>query len=326
MIKHPFLPQLALSALLFAGVAADASAAIQRTFVASYGIDAGSCGVTSPCRTFGFAMAQTLSNGEIIVLDSAGYGAPVTIAQSVSIIAPPGVYAGISVFSGVGITISAGSGKVTLRGLTINQLGGTTGIQVNSANTVYIDRVSISGFSTGLVVNTSAATTINILQSAFRDNGSGATFTTSAGTASVSIDGSVFERNTIAGTAFGLNSVGSIVGSLFAGGGAGVNVNPASGTAKAEIRDSNINDNTGNGVFAGGGGAATASVVSSIVSGNAVGLQATGAGNEVYASDSTITRNGIGVQATGGTTRTSTDNRLVNNTAPGAFTATTPKS
>ncbi len=270
MIKHPFLPQLALSALLFAGVAADASAAIQRTFVASYGIDAGSCGVTSPCRTFGFAMAQTLSNGEIIVLDSAGYGG-ITIAQSVSIIAPPGVYAGISVFSGVGITISAGSGKVTLRGLTINQLG-------------------------------------------------------SAGTASVSIDGSVFERNTIAGTAFGLNSVGSIVGSLFAGGGAGVNVNPASGTAKAEIRDSNINDNTGNGVFAGGGGAATASVVSSIVSGNAVGLQATGAGNEVYASDSTITRNGIGVQATGGTTRTSTDNRLVNNTAPGAFTATTPKS
>ena len=325
MIKHPFLPQLALSALLFAGVAADASAAIQRTFVASYGIDAGSCGVTSPCRTFGFAMAQTLSNGEIIVLDSAGYGG-ITIAQSVSIIAPPGVYAGISVFSGVGITINAGSGKVTLRGLTINQLGGTTGIQVNSANTVYIDRVSISGFSTGLVVNTSAATTINILQSAFRDNGSGATFTTSAGTASVSIDGSVFERNTIAGTAFGLNSVGSIVGSLFAGGGAGVNVNPASGTAKAEIRDSNINDNTGNGVFAGGGGAATASVVSSIVSGNAVGLQATGAGNEVYASDSTITRNGIGVQATGGTTRTSTDNRLVNNTAPGAFTATTPKS
>ncbi len=127
MIKRKCLTQLALSALLTAGVAADATAAIQRTFVASYGIDAGSCGITSPCRTFGFAMAQTLSNGEIIVLDSAGYGAPVTIAQSVSIIAPPGVYAGISVFSGVGITISAGSGKVTLRGLTINQLGSRCG-------------------------------------------------------------------------------------------------------------------------------------------------------------------------------------------------------
>ncbi|HEX9276293.1 MAG TPA: right-handed parallel beta-helix repeat-containing protein, partial [Casimicrobiaceae bacterium] len=249
--------------------------------------------------------------------------------QSVSIIAPPGVYAGISVFSGVGITISAGSGKVTLRGLTINQLGGTTGIQVNSANTVYIDRVTISGFANGLVVSTAAPTTINILQSVFRDNtGSGATFTNSAGTLAVSIEGSVFERHNGSAASFANNTAGAIVSSLIAGGGSGIVLNPTSGTSKIEVRDSNINDNTSNGVFAAGTGAgtATASVVSSIVSGNGNGLLAQGAGNQIYVSDSTITRNTTGVVTlSSGTVVSGTDNRLVNNNTNGAFSSTVGK-
>src|SRR5512145_3331720 len=73
--------------------------ALQRTFVASFGLDTNPCNLPSPCRTFGTAMAATDPNGEIIVLDSAGYGA-VSITQSVSIIAPEGIYAGISVFAG----------------------------------------------------------------------------------------------------------------------------------------------------------------------------------------------------------------------------------
>ena len=43
----------------------------------------------------------TDSGGEIVVLSSGGYG-PVLINKSVSIIAPEGIYAGISVFSGSG--------------------------------------------------------------------------------------------------------------------------------------------------------------------------------------------------------------------------------
>ena len=85
---------------------ASASLAAQRTFVASTGLDANPCSIGAPCRSFGAAISHTDSDGEIIVLDSAGYG-PVTIIQSVSIIAPPGVYAGISVFSGDGVTIDA---------------------------------------------------------------------------------------------------------------------------------------------------------------------------------------------------------------------------
>src|SRR5689334_17771785 len=93
-----------------------AHAASQRTFVASYGIDTAPCSLPQPCRQFARALTQTLAGGEIIVLDSAGYG-PVTIAQNVSIVAPAGIYAGISVFSGNGVTIAAPATKVKLRGL-----------------------------------------------------------------------------------------------------------------------------------------------------------------------------------------------------------------
>jgi hypothetical protein len=70
----------------------------------------------------------------VIVLDSAGYG-PVAITKSVSLVAPPGVYAGISVFAGDGIDINVGSSDtIILRGLTVNNQGSTgSGIVFNTA-------------------------------------------------------------------------------------------------------------------------------------------------------------------------------------------------
>ena len=75
------------------------------TYVATYGSDANSCSLGLPCRTFSGALAQTNAGGQIVVLDSGGYGA-VKIDKSVSIVAPEGVYAGISVFSGKGVEIT----------------------------------------------------------------------------------------------------------------------------------------------------------------------------------------------------------------------------
>ena len=55
--------------------------------------------------------------------------APFTITKAISIIAPPGVYAGLSPTAGQdGVTVTAGvSDKVVLRGLTINGQGGIKG-------------------------------------------------------------------------------------------------------------------------------------------------------------------------------------------------------
>jgi hypothetical protein len=129
MLTHRLiLVAMAVSAL---GTAATVLAA-QRTFVSGGGSDSDPCSIAAPCRSFVAALANTDHNGEIIVLDSAGYGA-VVIGQSVSIIAPTGVYAGITAFpsspNGNGITIG-GNVRVVLRGLTINGQGSTNGIAV----------------------------------------------------------------------------------------------------------------------------------------------------------------------------------------------------
>ncbi len=159
MARCSLLVRAALVAAAFGAAAGDAAAA-QRTFVASNGSDLNPCSLSQPCRSFLFAIAQTAPGGEVIVLDSAGYG-PVTISQSVSIIAPPGVYAGITASqftgnSGCGVVVNAGNGLVTLRGLTINNLGATgDGIRFNSGGALHVENVIVTGFASGLAGLTS---------------------------------------------------------------------------------------------------------------------------------------------------------------------------
>src|SRR5258708_16913984 len=97
---------LSVTAAIAAIVAcSDASALAQRTFVASYGNDANACSLALPCRSFGAAITQTSPNGEIIVIDTAGYGS-VTVTKSVSIIAPAGGLSGINLGRGAdGLTV-----------------------------------------------------------------------------------------------------------------------------------------------------------------------------------------------------------------------------
>jgi hypothetical protein len=147
---------LALMALATVSTSAEVEAVAQRTFVRSTGVDANTalnCSLVNPCRSFSAAMSVTSPGGEVIVLDSAGYGA-VTISQAVSIIAPAGIYAGITVNSGNGITVSAGPADVVvLRGLSLNSLGlgASVGIQFISGKSLIVGRTTVTGFSTGIV-------------------------------------------------------------------------------------------------------------------------------------------------------------------------------
>src|SRR6266446_6939880 len=98
-----------LASLLIALAAALPALANPRTFVSGLGSDSNPGTLASPKRTFASALTVTDAGGEIVVLDAAGYG-PVTINKSVSIISPPGVYAGINVpdANSDGITVNAG--------------------------------------------------------------------------------------------------------------------------------------------------------------------------------------------------------------------------
>jgi hypothetical protein len=145
-------------ALFSAAIATPAQAQLNRTAVSVAGSDANDCAPATPCRSFARAMSQTNATGEILVLDSGGYGA-VTIDRSVSILAAPGVYAGITAPSGNGITLSLpASGKAVIRGLTLEGLGtGTWGIS-GFAGTVHIENCVVNGFQSGISVGGYTAT------------------------------------------------------------------------------------------------------------------------------------------------------------------------
>jgi len=120
------MPRLKAGMLLF--LLPLSAMAASRTFVASSGLDANPCSRSSPCRSFAAALAVTDPDGEVVVLDSAGYG-PVTIGQSVSLTTPAGVYAGVTATAGDAVTVTiASTDRVILTGLTISGLGGNNGI------------------------------------------------------------------------------------------------------------------------------------------------------------------------------------------------------
>jgi hypothetical protein len=208
--RHHRLARVALAACALLAATA-ASAAAQRTFVSRTGIDSNPCSITLPCRAFAAAIAQTLPGGEVVVLDSAGYGA-VTIIQSVSIVAPRGIYAGVSVQAGDGITINAGATDIVkLRGLTITGLGGVNGIVATSVGLLDVADVEVSGFTNRGLDFAAPGGQLAVVDSAFVRNGEdGLHAQVGAGKATVTIDRSRFERNGADGVNLAANVDGRI--------------------------------------------------------------------------------------------------------------------
>ena len=196
-----FVPVTAMLAGVLALALPLAAGGAQRTFVSSSGQDINACSIAAPCRSFGTALAHTDPGGEITVLDSAGYGA-VTIAQSVSIIAPSGVYAGVSVFSSFdGVDVNGTGVNVTLRGLSINGQGGNVGIKFQQGARLAIDGCTVSGMMGNGISATAANGAITIADTIARGNGNYGILVT--GTLQASIVRSRAEANANAGFAFG---------------------------------------------------------------------------------------------------------------------------
>lgn len=263
---------------LFASVA---EAAAQRTFVETSGNDANACTLTSPCRSFTRALTQTNSGGEIIVLDSGGYG-PVTIAKSVSIIAPAGVYSGISVGSASGIVVNGAGITVELRGLTITGLGGATGINLQNAAKVVIADCRVSGM-TGSGLSNSGAANVHVQDSTFRDNGGAGVSVASGSTTLAQV---VSRNNGGAGVAASPGAVSVINSQIEHNGGAGIAI---ASYAYASIVNTTIQSNTGSGLDVLSGASARIERATILVNGQ-YGVNAA-SGNEVWISHSMIMNN-----------------------------------
>ena len=142
-------------------------------FVSSAGNDLNTpCARATPCRNLQAAVDAVAANGQVTVLDSAGYGSLV-IAKSVIINAYPGVIAAINATSGTAITITSGS--VTISGLKINGNGSAaTGISLVGATAV-VENCEITGFTgAGISVgNNSAVSRMDLINTNLFRNGTG---------------------------------------------------------------------------------------------------------------------------------------------------------
>jgi hypothetical protein len=299
-----------------------------RTFVSVDGLDANPCSATSPCRTLSHAISLTTPGGEIQVLDSGGYGG-LTIDRPITIAASEGVYAGVTVSSGDGITVNPGpSGPVILRGLTINSTGGNRGIVQQSGTALHVEDCVISNFGVdGIHAMPATTSSLYLRNSELRGNQVGVSVgTTVSGSYTVQIDRSTFAKNAQAGldiATTGRGASGAIRNTVFTGNGYGVIMRPLAGTtAKLELRKTTFDTNTVTGLFVGSAGSTTmANVASSTFSSNAGGIGAAGGGT-IHVADSTIIRNTTGLSPGAGSIVSFGNNRLLQNTANGSFSST----
>jgi hypothetical protein len=320
--------------------------AAQRTFVSGAGNDANPCSLVAPCRGFAAAVAQTAAGGEVVVLDSAGYG-PVTITQSVSLIAPPGVYAGISVFSpDNGVTVNGAGIDVVLRGLSINGQGGNTGIEFTNGNSLSVENCIVSGMTQRGFEATATGATMYVKDSEFRRNGfSGMRF---AAALEATVDRVRIEANGSSGLFAEMGASVSVSNSIVSGnGGDGIAAFSNGGTTRLAVVDSvvtsQLSDASGILAFTNGAGPATVllTVERATVTRNTVGISVAASGGStvvranvsnsaitastfnglglslgavVVATHNTITRNGTGVSNSASTFASLQDNAVTGNT------------
>ena len=235
------------SLLLICSFAAQAQT---RTFVSGLGSDANPCTRVSPCRTFQRAHDVVDAGGEVIAVDSEGYG-PLTINKSVSIIGD-GVYAAINPTSGDGVTIATPGVVVSLRSLIIQGSGSSNrGIQATHFTALHIENCTINRFvNDGIRVQ---ATVFGVISKVFikntisRNNGTGIFMISGGGEGlRASVTRSRAENNGTYGMIVtGVNAVGVVRDCVSSGNTAGGLLSEAAAVLNIENTVASNNDRIG---------------------------------------------------------------------------------
>jgi hypothetical protein len=234
MIKTAlFLAAPAAALALLIQPAPAQAASPMRVFVAAQGSDANPCTFALPCRTFQHAHDTVAAEGEIDVLDPAGYGA-LAITKSISIQGHG--FSGISVAGGAtAIDITAGAtGVVSLNGLLIDgaDVGGT-GIRFNSGASLTVANCVVrrmGGDGIAFLPSAATAQSLFISNSHFADSGLNGVFIGSTGSGAITgaIERTAFTGNLIGFAVNGLAGTGpitvSVTDSLAANGAGGSSI------------------------------------------------------------------------------------------------------
>jgi len=283
---------------------------LARTFVSSLGDDVNNCNRLTPCRTFQRAHDQTLSSGEVTVLDPGGYGA-VTITKNISIINDGVGEAGILVSGGLnGITINAGAADaVTLRGLTIKGIGfgGGNGIVHNTGRSLKIENCAIRNMTggvtigSGIVYSPSSQSTLVVSNTVVADNNVHGIVIVP--TTNQPVTAALNQVETHNNGNYGVYLVGSFTGPV------DINV-----TVHASVSTGNLGGFR-SATLPSGGGSTRLLVLGSVASNNAVGLAADGGAALLFVGQSTVTGNTTASSATlnGGAILSYGDNNIISN-------------
>jgi hypothetical protein len=286
MKDRQLITTLLLAAAAFALPPAGEAAPLFRAYLASDGSDGNACTLIAPCRLLPAALNAVADGGEIWMLDSANYNtSQVVITKSVTVLAVPGAVGSVVGVSGDAIR-AVGTGKVVLRNLVVVPLPGssaTNGIYINGPDSFSIEGCVIAGHPQ-LGILHSGPGVLRVFDSIIRDNGySGieihmapaeiahSTISGNAGngvvlyaysasiTGSASISDSVLSWNGLSGLAVNSISV------------------PLSGVRASVFRSTLSYNEAGISVW-NEVGTALASVSSSTITGNIVGLMNNGTG------------------------------------------------
>jgi hypothetical protein len=254
MRHRSFLIILAAALVVLNLTANPAQAEPARVFVAAQGSDSNACTFAAPCRTFQHAHDVVAANGEIDVLDPAGYGA-LTINKSISIQGHG--FAGLSVASGNGITVTTGAIKVHLRGLLIDGAStGAKGITCNIGALLMVEDTVIRNLTqTGLDMTVLSGTASLIVSNVLVASNHTGIAVGGSGSVNATLDNVVVADNSfgIATTNTGSGVVKLVVArSLVTGNQTGIDVaaNVGSPAAEAFIRDTTLSKNSATAVVA----------------------------------------------------------------------------
>jgi hypothetical protein len=287
-----------------------------QTFVsATIGNDTNPCTRMSPCQSFAAALAQTLAGGEIDVLDPGDFG-QVTITKSISIINANIGPAGTTTSSGTsGILVSAGVNDVVyLRGLFFDgfNASGTAGVYFTAGARLHVENCVVQGFTTagiafapGTVAG--SATRLAVEGTTFLNNATGLLIQPISGVAAnAELRRLRIDHNT--------------------GDGLRVDGTAGSGAINVAVADSTANFNAGNGIDAvSGPGNATVDIMRVVAASNgSAGIQSnqtSGGAASVTVGSSLLRGNAIGIQAASGASLLSYGNNdVTGNASNGSFT------
>ncbi len=262
---------------------ASAQAQYVRTCVSANGNDANSCHCSTPCRTFQRAHDQTLTDGELTVLDAGGYG-PVTITKSISIVNDGVGEASIQVSGGtVGITVNApASGYVNLRGITIQGVGfgASVGLRFNTGFTLTMTNCVVRNHTADAIqLLPQSSSNLAVSNTLAGDNGGSGIRVRPSGSGTVKVALSRIEAYNNSTDGIAMDSLSMTSG----------------GVIRATVADSVVAGNSRYGILQERGQDLTtgiaAIVTRSVIAGNSVGLQTIGPPIPILLGESTVTGN-----------------------------------